>query len=375
MKKRLAILFLAILSFAGCSKITQLTDTITNPSARERYARDYNGDELLFGQWQTAYDAALSDSIEVGLPYIESGAFKQNTATAYSYVLKMKEGEIIEAAVELDSVGRRVFIDIYKISAATPKKVEESKMGQTAVSHSVDESGNYKVIIQPEIAASAHFNIVLSKSPLYGFPVAGKGNSAIQSFWGFERDGGKRKHEGVDIFAKKGTPVVAVSDGIISDTGDRGLGGKQVWERVDNFRYAIYYAHLNEINATPGMRVKKGDTLGFVGNTGNAKGGPPHLHFGIYKYGAVDPLPFIYTTKTPNATKLNGFSKQFKNVVLGIAGAAANLRQQPSTSSPTIGTIQKNEKATLLGEHGDWLHIRTSRGTQAFLHKSVAKAI
>ncbi|HEX8561565.1 MAG TPA: M23 family metallopeptidase [Flavobacterium sp.] len=375
MKKRLYFLILAVITFAGCSKITQLTDNITNPSARERYAREFKESDVLFGQWRQAYHLALSDSIEVQLPYVESGSFKLGSASAYSYVLQMKEGEVIEASVERDSTSHRIFIDIYKLSATGSHCVEQSEIGASQLSHAVEESGGYKVIIQPEIAANTNFNIVLSKAPLYGFPVAGKGNSAIQSFWGYERDGGARRHEGVDIFAKKGTPVIAVSDGVISDTGDRGLGGKQVWQRTENFRHAIYYAHLDQIKATTGSRVKIGDTVGFVGNTGNAKGGPAHLHFGIYKYGAVDPLPFIYATKTPKTAKPKGFSKQYQSVVVSSSGSAANLRQAPSTSAPTLGTIRKSENATLLGEHGDWLHIRTARGTQAFLHKSAARAI
>ena len=58
--------------------------------------------------------------------------------------------------------------------------------------------------------------------------------------------------------------------------------------------FSVYYAHLDEQLVSQGQRVKKGDTLGLVGNTGNAKHTPPHLHFGIYTYnGAIDPLPFI----------------------------------------------------------------------------------
>src|SRR5262245_22778476 len=60
------------------------------------------------------------------------------------------------------------------------------------------------------------------------FPVAGK-KAKVGSFWGAVRDGGKRKHEGIDIFAKKGTPVVAVCDGIIISSGNTPRGGKTIW--------------------------------------------------------------------------------------------------------------------------------------------------
>ena len=125
------------------------------------------------------------------------------------------------------------------------------------------------------------------------FPVAGK-KSIIGSFWGAGRDGGKRKHEGIDIFARKGTPVVAVADGIVMEAGNTPRGGKTVWLRSFNDNFYYYYAHLDKHMVQFGETVKKGQHLGTVGNTGNAKLTPPHLHFGIYSYtGAIDPLPYV----------------------------------------------------------------------------------
>lgn len=127
------------------------------------------------------------------------------------------------------------------------------------------------------------------------FPVAGK-RSVIGSFWGAVRDGGERKHEGLDIFAKKGTPVVAVSNGYVIEAGNTPRGGKTVWLRSANDEFYYYYAHLDKHLVQPGQMVKKGQHLGTVGNTGNAKLTPPHLHFGIYSFtGAIDPLPHIKT--------------------------------------------------------------------------------
>ena len=125
------------------------------------------------------------------------------------------------------------------------------------------------------------------------FPVAGK-RSIIGSFWGAARDGGSRKHEGIDIFARKGTPVVAVTDGVVMEAGNTPRGGKTVWLRsyTDDFYY--YYAHLDKHLVQAGQMVKKGEYLGTVGNTGNAKLTPAHLHFGIYTYnGAINPLPHV----------------------------------------------------------------------------------
>jgi murein DD-endopeptidase MepM/ murein hydrolase activator NlpD len=138
----------------------------------------------------------------------------------------------------------------------------------------------------------------ISKS--LAFPVAGKKNN-IGSFWGDVRDGGKRKHKGIDIFAKKGTPVVAVSDGIIVSKGTTPRGGKILWLRTFDQPWVVYYAHLDKHKVHTGQFVKKGQVLGTVGNTGNARYTPAHLHFGIYSWaGAINPLPYVkYSPRVP----------------------------------------------------------------------------
>lgn len=130
----------------------------------------------------------------------------------------------------------------------------------------------------------------LSKSLV--FPVSGKSN--IGSFWGAVRDGGRRKHEGIDIFARKGTPVVAICDGIIVSRGNTPRGGKTLWLQAVGHAWTVYYAHLDQQKVKVGQYVRKGEVIGTVGNTGNAKYTPPHLHFGIYTWlGAVNPLPYV----------------------------------------------------------------------------------
>ncbi len=128
------------------------------------------------------------------------------------------------------------------------------------------------------------------------FPVSGN-KAKTQSFWGDARDGGARKHEGIDIMAPRGAPVVAVHDGIISVLNENNAGGKVVWLRPNGKDYTLYYAHLDEQLVSTGQRVNAGDTIGLVGNTGNARTTVPHLHFGIYTTGgAVDPYPFVNPT-------------------------------------------------------------------------------
>jgi murein DD-endopeptidase MepM/ murein hydrolase activator NlpD len=108
---------------------------------------------------------------------------------------------------------------------------------------------------------------------------------------------GYRKHQGVDIFAISGTPVYAVVNGIVEEKAVNPLGGNKLWIRSpgDNWRY--YYAHLSGYapGISNGSRVKKGQVIGYVGNTGNARTTPPHLHFESHVPGgaATNPYPIL----------------------------------------------------------------------------------
>lgn len=126
-------------------------------------------------------------------------------------------------------------------------------------------------------------------------PVEGVTSKQIIDTWGAARGQG-RKHEGIDIFAKRGTAVVSTTQGIVAKVGLDSLGGKVVWViGPDLSRH--YYAHLEAYapHIEVGDWVEQGAVLGYVGNTGNAKNTPPHLHYGIYLsgQGAVNPYAFL----------------------------------------------------------------------------------
>ena len=124
-------------------------------------------------------------------------------------------------------------------------------------------------------------------------PVEGVRARALRDTWGGARSEG-RKHEGIDIFARRGTPVRSSTEGIVSQVGTNRLGGLVVWVLGPGGQ-RHYYAHLDSYSdVEAGMRIEAGRVLGHVGNTGNAKGTPPHLHYGIYDTGgAINPYPLL----------------------------------------------------------------------------------
>jgi murein DD-endopeptidase MepM/ murein hydrolase activator NlpD len=131
------------------------------------------------------------------------------------------------------------------------------------------------VKVAPEVSAQL-------SSGGYVFPVYGNASFG-DSFSGPRPAVPGGWHHGEDIFAAEGTPLLACADGTLHTIGFNRLGGYRLWLR-DTFGNEFYYAHLSAYSplAVEGRSVQAGDVIGFVGDTGDAEGGSPHLHFEIH---------------------------------------------------------------------------------------------
>lgn len=125
-------------------------------------------------------------------------------------------------------------------------------------------------------------------------PVKDVSKDQVANTWHAPR-GTDRLHEGQDIFAPRGTPILSATEGYILRIGENTLGGQTI-SVVGAGGRVYYYAHLDSY----APRIEEGDyvttrtVLGYVGTTGNAAGTPPHLHFGVYATsGPVNPLPLL----------------------------------------------------------------------------------
>jgi murein DD-endopeptidase MepM/ murein hydrolase activator NlpD len=128
----------------------------------------------------------------------------------------------------------------------------------------------------------------------FAVPVLGVTHSALTDTWGEARSHG-RTHEGIDIIAPRGSVIVSPTKAIVIRIGKDNLGGTVVYT-ANAGGERFYYAHLDSVakGLKVGQELNIGDTIGYVGNTGNASRTVPHLHLGIYgKKGAINPFPRI----------------------------------------------------------------------------------
>lgn len=290
-----------LLAQASCGKVAAAVFGPKTP--REAYERKV--EETPEGKrWKQADEVALLNPVNISLPYQQKGYFPDSLQLALGLQFKAFKGA--QVRIELDratATSLPLYADLFfQEVGINPALLYAADTAATYFTYDIETEGNYVLRLQPELLRGGPYKLSITQGPSIGFPVAdAKGN--IGSFWGADREGGKRRHEGVDIFAKKGSPAVAALDGYITGVQETPIGGKVVWLRPEGKDYTLYYAHLDRQDVQTGQVVRKGDQLGTVGNTGNARTTPAHLHFGIYTFqGPVDPLPYVdKRTKQPTA--------------------------------------------------------------------------
>ena len=119
--------------------------------------------------------------------------------------------------------------------------------------------------------------------------------SDIEASFDAPRDGGRRRHRAIDIIAPRHAPVRSTTDGYVSRRDVKSLGGRTI-SVYGPGGYRHYYAHLEAwAGFDEGDFVRAGDVIGYVGNSGNARGGPTHLHYAIYdpRDRPIDPYPLL----------------------------------------------------------------------------------
>ena len=287
-------------------------------SPHERYAdelRDAGFAGFALGRaWLAAADSALARPVDVELPHREAGYFAADEADAVAFRWRAVRGRRIVVELDTAAHGARLFVDLFALSGdSIPRAERVASLADDDASRRLEyeprRDETLVLRLQPELLGAVRWTLTVRSDPTLAFPVTGRDLRAARSRFGAARDAGARRHEGIDIFAPRGTPVVAAASGTVSGRTSNTLGGKVVWLRADGGP-GLYYAHLDSQLVRPGERVSPGDTVGLVGNTGNARMTPPHLHFGVYwrGEGALDPVPFLAELPDPPPVRADGES-------------------------------------------------------------------
>lgn len=149
-------------------------------------------------------------------------------------------------------------------------------------------------VLNPILVQQLRNTSMPSRLPI---PVDNIKTRQLKDTWGASRSSG-RLHEGIDIMAPRGTKVLSATEGLIADLRNNNLGGKVIWILGPGGTWH-YYAHLDghKRGLSVGDYVKKGQVIGYVGNSGNARHTAPHLHYGLYLQGkgrgAVNPYSYL----------------------------------------------------------------------------------
>lgn len=372
-----------LLLLTGCRRVDDaVVERFRDGTPHEEYLASLRraglGETALAQEWAGAAGAALRQPLEVEAPYREEGFLPPEDPEALGFRFQARDGQRISVELELaaDTIGR-LFVDLFRTRAdggwpPVPLESVDPREART-LEHEVRYDATYVLRIQPELLRGGRYRVTIRVGPSLAFPVEGRSMEAILSAFGAARDGGRREHHGVDIFAPLGTPALAATEGTVRRVRETPVGGKVVWIRDDRRRRSLYYAHLDSQLVRRGQRVSPGDTVGLVGNTGNARTTPPHLHFGIYSRGPTDPHWSLYTPpgelaplEAP-AQLLGGWARADRD--------GTRLRARPSTGAEILQELPLHTVLAVVARTGAWYRIRLPDGSGGFVVADLARDV
>jgi SH3-like domain-containing protein len=262
----------------------------------------------------------------------------------------------------------RVYLDLFELRGDPPQPqlVASADEGAGQLEFEPERDGTFVLRLQPELLRGGRFTITEHTTATLMFPIEGRQGRSIVSSFGDPRDAGGREHQGIDIFAPRGTRVVAAAEGSVSSASTNNLGGNVVWIRTSRGQ-SHYYAHLDEHLVSAGTHVRPGEPIGTVGNTGNARTTAPHLHFGIYRRGsgAIDPFPFVFTgtAKPAPVTADTDALGSWRRVSSG----NVRLRAAPALTAPIVRDLPRHTVIHIDGAVHDWYRVQLPDGTAGFV--------
>lgn len=385
------VTLLATLALAACGPSSPLRSLRDTPAtAHARYAeslKDARLEQTALGrEWLAASDSALRAPLAATLPAREVGEYSRTEARAIAYRVSLREGQRFRATLRADGLSALLFLDLFEVTGDTAQLFThratadslappDSAIALLTVAHEADRDGEFVLRLQPELLRTGRYELTMEVEPMLAFPVEGRGNSAIQSLFGVARDGGRRAHHGIDIFAPRGTPVLASTAGTVRSVSPNNLGGNVVWLSDEARGQSLYYAHLDSHAVTQGQRVQAGDTLGFVGNSGNARTTAPHLHFGIYRRGRgpIDPLRYVQRVSArPPAIAAD--TARLGRAAVTIA-RESTMRIAPGARDSVVRRIPRATVLRVMGASSNSYRVQLDDGTPGYVSAGAIRLV
>ena len=326
--------------------------------------------------WFLAAEQALSKPLMISLPYRETGYFPAEKPQSAGLAFIAKQGEKLKITLEKKpATGFLLYMELWHRPAGneTPKLLVTSDTTASPIEYEVEDDASFILRLQPELLKGGEYTINISTGPSLAFPVPSKAKPHVGSFWGAGRDNGVRRHEGIDIFASFRSPVVAAADGYVTRVEETPIGGKVVWMRPDVRPVNLYYAHLDSQLAQPGQNVRIGDTLGLMGNTGNARTTATHLHFGIYTVGGpVDPFPFV----NPSVREMPVVSASLSALGKIVrTESKTRMYEEADTKARSIAQLDAQTMLSVKAATKNWYKVILPSGEEGFLPGTVVTSI
>jgi peptidoglycan LD-endopeptidase LytH len=367
----------------GCDALRDVAENLLDHRpARERYLASLNGAGLgttaLATDWVAAGERALREAPLVTSPHEEQGYLEPAEPAAIALKVRVRRGQEVTLELELpNDTTTTLFLDAWSFggdSANALDLLESADSGHRTLQLTPRRDGEVILRAQPELLRGGRFRVTLRLAPTLAFPVRPGTERDIGSRFGAPRDAGARSHHGIDIFAKRGTPVVAAASGVVNRVNETNIGGKVIWLR-DVFGNSLYYAHLDSQAVSSGMRVNIGDTLGFVGNTGNARTTPPHLHFGVYRRGEGPVDPYWYVHRPRGALPKLVADTNRLGEWMRLSRTRGTLRSGPSTSSDSVGTLDAHSALRVLSAVGEYYRVSLPDGRTGFVSAKLTERV
>ena len=368
-----ALLLFALAAHLGCRREI-VAEPYRPTDAHENYLYSLRlarlADTALGRDWISASRESLLAPVEVTPPFEEVFYADPKEAFVVAYRFRVKRGQRVELeALWSGPKPPRLFMDLFRVPESDGQEwiqVASADIETNRLAFEPRREGGYVVRLQPELLRGGSCRVTIVIGASLGFPVKGQDTRSFGGGFGALRAGG-RLHRGVDIFARRHTEVIAPAKARVRFVGENDLGGNVIWLYDAERSLHYYFAHLQTQSVEAGAEVEPGQVIGTVGNSGNARRTPPHLHFGIYaaNEGGVDPHYFIARTQmaiTPLTAGMHNLGRWVRSTAPQLA-----LRESADLRSGEKLLLDRHSSMRILAASGGMYRVLLADGLSGYV--------